>query len=172
MRRLIRLVLILVTPALLCSAKCAMAQGSDQTAQGTWPRQPTLGPGGIAADVRNVNAPKNPNAIPAETYLAANPVLAAKLQKYLPPQLPVLSAATGYNGLSSFAVALHATHDLGIPFSDFKCAELGGKFCTPATKTRGKGFSKALEALRPNLSNKARNAAEKKASQEAKNDEP
>ncbi|HEV2489530.1 MAG TPA: hypothetical protein VGT03_06965 [Candidatus Acidoferrales bacterium] len=156
----------------LAAAPSAVAQVAGQGPGGNWPRQPSLGPGGVAGEVHDVNAPKDPSVISAETVLSANPNLAAKLQALLPANLPVLTAASGYPRLENFATALHATHDLGIPFADFKCAELGGKFCAPETKARGRGFGKALETLKPELPKPALKAAEKKAKDEAKNDAP
>lgn len=168
--------LILSTFA-LAAALCfgtapARAQAAGQGAAGNWPKQPSVGPGGIAGEVHDVNAPRNPNAIPAETVLSANPALAAKLQRLLPENLPVLKAASGYGNLPNFSMALHATHDLGIPFADFKCAELGGKFCAPETKAKARGFGKAIEMLKPELTRSALKAAAKKAKDEAKNDAP
>jgi hypothetical protein len=171
-RRFFSVCISLLAIALFFAAQPVCAQAPGQGPAGNWPRQPTLGPGGVAGEVHDVNAPKDPNVIPAETVLAANPNLAAKLQALLPANLPVLTAASGYGKLENFATALHATHDLGIPFADFKCAEMGGKFCAPETKARGKGFGKALEMLKPDLPKPALKAAAKKAKDEAKNDAP
>lgn len=172
MKTLLTVTILALTSAVIFSVPAAHAQAAGQGAAGNWPKQPGLGPGGVAGEVHDVNAPRNPNAVPAETVLATNPSLAAKLQAFLPANLPVLTAASGYGKLENFAMALHATHDLGISFADFKCAELGGKFCTPETKARGKGFGRALEMLKPDLSKAARKSAERKAKDEAKNDTP
>lgn len=172
MRRFLVFSFLTVMAAVTLGMPCAMGQAAGQAQGGNWPRQPSLGPGGVAGEVHDVNAPKNVNGISAETFLSANPILAAKLQALLPANLPVLKAAAGYSNLDRFATTLHATHDLAIPFADFKCAELGGEFCAPATKAKGNGFGKALEKLAPSLSKPERKAAEKKARTEAKGDEP
>ena len=172
MKRILALPICALAAGLCLGAAPARAQTAGQGAAANWPKQPTLGPGGVAGEVHDVNAPRNPNAIPAETVLSANPALAAKLQALLPESLPVLKAASGYGNLQNFSMALHATHDLGIPFADFKCAELGGKFCAPETKAKARGFGKTLEMLKPELSKSAAKAAVKKAKDEAKNDSP
>lgn len=172
MRTLLTFSFIVAVACVTLGAACSFGQAPGQAPGGNWPRQPSLGPGGVAGEVHDVNAPKNPNVISAETYLASNPLLAAKLQSFLPEGLPVLTAATGYAKLEAFALTLHAAHDLGIPFPDFKCAEMGGKYCAPESKAKGKGFNKALEMLKGGLSAPELKAAKKKAKEEAKNDIP
>lgn len=130
------------------------------------------GPGGMGGAVHDVNRPKDPGSVPPEEILSSNPSLAAKLQAMLPANLTVMDAAKGYNNMHNFAAALHVAADLNLPFPQVKCAELGGKYCTPETKTKGMNLGKTIQTLKPDMSKNDAKNAEKKADKEAKNDTP
>ncbi|HEV2489525.1 MAG TPA: energy transducer TonB [Candidatus Acidoferrales bacterium] len=104
----------------------------------------------------------------AEESLKRSPDLAAKIQELLPPDTQLLGPAMGYNGIRDFEEAVFAAHDLGIPFAQLKCAELGGVFCSPQTTAQGMSLGKAIHALKPEMSKDGVKAAEKKAKGEAK----
>jgi len=78
----------------------------------------------------------------------------------------------GYNNMHTFAAALHAAADLGLAFPQVKCTELGGKYCTPETKTKGMNLGKTIQTLKPDMSKDDAKNAGKKADKEAKDDTP
>ncbi|MGH9728686.1 MAG: hypothetical protein ACRD33_08500 [Candidatus Acidiferrales bacterium] len=140
-----------------------------------WGVQPAFaqyGPGGMAGAVHDVNRPSDPNAMPPEQVLSSNPSLAAKLQTLLPAGLTAMEAAKGYDNLHNFATALHASHDLNLAFPLVKCTELGGKYCTPETKTKRMNLSKTIQTLKPDMGKADVKKAEKQAKDEAKGDTP
>ncbi|MGH7744943.1 MAG: hypothetical protein ACREQ5_09085 [Candidatus Dormibacteria bacterium] len=139
---------------------------------GTQPAFAQYGPGGMAGAVHDVNRPKDVNSAPPEEILAGNPNLTAKLQAMLPADLTAMDAVKGYNNLHNFAAALHASHDLNLPFAQLKCTELGGKYCVPETKTKGMNLGKTIQALKPDMAKADVKGAEKQADKEAKNDTP
>ncbi len=130
------------------------------------------GPGGMAGTVHDVNRPNDPGSVPPEEILSSNPNLAAKLQAMLPANLTVMDAAKGYNNMHNFAAALHAAADLSLPFPQVKCTELGGKYCTPETKTKGMNLGKTIQRLKPDMAKADVKSAEKRADKEAKGDTP
>lgn len=83
-----------------------------------------------------------------ETILKNNPQLGSKLQLLLKDTTPD-DAAKGYKTIGDFVAAVHASHDLDVPFSQFKCAELGGKFCSPETSAKPTKIEAAILALKP-----------------------
>ncbi|HVA17616.1 MAG TPA: hypothetical protein VMV59_07880 [Candidatus Dormibacteraeota bacterium] len=139
---------------------------------GAQPAFAQYGPGGMAGAVHDVDRPNDVNAIPPEQVLSANPNLAAKFQAMLPTDVTAMDAAKGYNNLHNFAAAVHASHDLNLPFPQFKCTELGGKYCTPETKAKGMNLGKTIQTLKPDMAKADVKNAEKQANKEAKNDKP
>jgi hypothetical protein len=129
-------------------------------------------PGGLYGVGMEMDSPKEPGDVPPDEVLSKNPSLAEKLHGMLPADLKVMDAAQGYKKFRDFTTALHIAQDLSLPFVQLKCTELGGKFCTPQTKTKGKGLADAVMALKPSLDKSAAKDAEKKAAKEAKGDTP
>jgi hypothetical protein len=84
------------------------------------------------------------------TILNNNPQLGTKLQLLLPDTTPE-DAAKGYKSIGDFVTAVHASHDVAVPFSQLKCAELGGKFCSPETSAKPTKIENAILALKPDL---------------------
>lgn len=103
----------------------------------------------------------------AEESLKRKPTLAAKIQELL-PDTQVLGAALGYYRLRDFEDAVFAARDLDIPFAQLKCTELGGTFCSPQATSKDMSLSKAIHALKPEMSKDDVKSAEKRAKAEAK----
>jgi len=76
--------------------------------------------------------------------LQQNTELAAKLQALLPAETKVQDAAVGFKNIREFAAALHASHDLEIPFDQLK-----------AKLTAGKALHQAIHDLKPDVDAKA-----------------
>jgi len=158
MRKHIVIAIALCTAALWVGAQPVFAQ---------------YGPGGMSVPVQNPdNGLTGSNSMPPEKVLSANPTMAAKLQTLLPADLPVSKAAEGYAKYGEFTVALRAAHDLNLPFAQFKCTELGGKYCTPETKAKGMNLGKTIQTLKPDMAKGDLKNAEKQAKKEAKDDTP
>lgn len=104
----------------------------------------------------------------AEEAVSENHGLADKLQRLLPSNVQVADAAHGYKDVHDFEVALLAARDLGIPFTQLKCAELGGVFCDPQSNSHEVNLEKAIQALKPEMSKDDVKNAEKKAKAEVK----
>ena len=89
--------------------------------------------------------------------LQQNSKLAANLASLFPPGTDLTQAASGFKNLGQFVSAVHVSHNLGIPFNDLKCAELGttaasasGTVCSPAvTNEKGTNLGKAIQTLKP-----------------------
>jgi hypothetical protein len=119
----------LIIAGVLClAAQPARAQGTSSAAA----------PGTVGPSIE-----KSPQSI-----LADNSGLESRLHLLLPDTTPA-EAVKGYKAIGDFVTAVHASHDLGVPFSQFKCAELGGKFCTPETNAKPAKIENAILALKP-----------------------
>lgn len=99
--------------------------------------------------------------------LKRTPTLAAKIPELLPADTPLLGAALGYDNLSAFEDAVCAAGDLDIPFAQLKCMELGGSFCGPQATAESMSLSKAIHALKPEMSRDDLKSVENKAKAEA-----
>lgn len=92
--------------------------------------------GGIATDVGNANA---------VATMRRNAALSSSVQPLLPKGMAPAQAAAGFEDTGHFMTALHAAHNMNIPFDRFKA------------ETTGKGrlsFDKAARKLRPDLDEK------------------
>lgn len=101
-------------------------------------------------------------------FLRENNALAEKLQTFLPSDIDVIDASLGYARVADFETAVLAARDLSIPFTELRCKELGGTFCTPPTQADSMSLGKAIRALKNGMSKKEAKEAEKKAQAEAK----
>ena len=104
-----------------------------------------------------------------ETILKNNPRLGSNLEALL-GDAPAQDAAKGYKSIEDFVTAVHASHDLAIPFPQFKCAELGGKYCSPVTDAKPAKIEAAILALKPEAGKDGAKQAVKTAKQEGKPD--
>jgi hypothetical protein len=104
-----------------------------------------------------------------EIVLEHNPKLGSKLQPLLSDMAPQ-DAAKGYKAIDDFLAAVHAAHDVGVPFSQFKCAELGGRYCSPETNAKGTKIEGAILAVKPDAGKDGAKQATKTAKQEGRAD--
>jgi len=126
-------------------------QGNDAIANGGRGRTSTA-PGGEHGGVTpDVSVQETPAQI-----LAGNKKLSSTVQALLPAGMNVLTAADGFNSLVKFVSAVHASQNLGIPFSDLK-----------ARMTKGDKLEKAIKGLKPDADAKEES---KKAEKQAKSD--
>ena len=106
----------------------------------------------------------------APTVLHRNPQLAQRLRPFLPADTTPQQAAEGFDDIHHFVAAVHVSHDLGIPFTDLRCSELGGKYCSPQTKAKSRNLENAILSLKPGMSKDDAKTAAKTAEHESKAD--
>lgn len=106
----------------------------------------------------------------AAQILGNNFHLVEKLTSLLPGDYPPAKAAVGYYDIEEFDLAVRAAHDLGIPFPQFRCTELGGKFCDPPTSAKSMNLEKTIHTLKPSMSKNDINTAAKAAKKESHED--
>jgi hypothetical protein len=112
-----------------------------------------------------VDVEKQPGLI-----LKEDPKLVAKLEPLIPSDITPTNAAYGFEKIGDFVTALHAAHDLGISFTDIKCAELSGKFCKPESQAKPVKIEVAILALKPDTGKDGAKRAANTAKQEGKAD--
>jgi hypothetical protein len=117
---------------------------------GPVPGAAPIGPGGPAGDTNSIAGP-TPDGVAgaptirtsdAATSMRQYPVLASMEQPLLPKGMNATQAASGFEDTDHFITALHAAHDMNIPFDQLKA------------QTTGKGHTsleKASAKLRPDL---------------------
>jgi hypothetical protein len=149
MTKLLVLAFAISAVALCLTVQPARAQGTTSSAA----------PGSVGPTIE-----KSPQSI-----LKDNPMLASKLQLLLPDTTPD-EAVKGYKAIGDFVTAVHASHDLGVPFSQFKCAELGGKYCSPETNAKPAKIENAILALKPDAGKDGAKKAANNAKHEGKAD--
>jgi len=140
--------------SILAAALCLAAQPAR--AQGT---SSAAAPGTVGPTIE-----RSPQSI-----LKDNSLLESNLQLLLPDTTTV-EAVKGYKAIGDFVTAVHASHDLGVPFLQFKCAELGGKFCTPETNAKPAKIENAILALKPDGGKDGAKQAAKNAKHESNAD--
>jgi hypothetical protein len=159
--------------ALCLAVQPAQAQKGSGGAGGTTPSAagagPTLGTASSTSGVRDTNIPSDTQK-PADIVLQNNPGLNSKLQPLLPLGITPQDAAEGYKEIGDFVTAVHAAHDLGIPFLQLRCAELGGKHCSPETNVKSTKIENAILAMKPDAGKDGAKQAAKTAKQESKAD--
>lgn len=97
----------------------------------------------------------------AGARVSANPAVAARVQPLLPAGMTLQMAATGFRNQGQFLAALHAAHNLNIPFTSLK-ADMTG--------TSHDSLGQAIHALRPSLSSQAVKSDVKTADRQARAD--
>ncbi|HXN74633.1 MAG TPA: hypothetical protein VN861_18955 [Candidatus Acidoferrales bacterium] len=128
----------------------------------------TAGNANSTTGVRDTNLPST-NEKPPDVVLQNNPLLSSKLQPYLPLGMTPQEASQGYKEIGDFLTALHAAHDLGIPFLQLRCAELG-KYCPPDAHAKSTKLENAIVALKPDAGKDGAKQATKAAKLETKAD--
>jgi hypothetical protein len=110
---------------------------------------------GNSADAKRGN---NNSSSSISEKLSDNTKLADKLQGLLPSGTNLQTAAQGFKNLGQFVAAVHASHNLDIPFDQLKAKMMG-----PPKESLGK----AIDQLRPDANSKTET---KKAHDQAKQD--
>jgi hypothetical protein len=88
-----------------------------------------------------------------------NPVLASRVQTMLPSGMSLSSAAAGFRNEGQFLAALHASQNLGIPFSELKAK---------MTSSDHMSLGEAIKTSKPNISDDEAKQEAKKAERQAK----
>lgn len=103
--------------------------------------------------------------VPASVRLANHPAFATALSSRLAPLLPagtnIQTAATGFRTLGQFVAAVHAAHNLNIPFSELQAKMTG---TNPMT------LGQAIQSLEPTLTPQMVKADVKQAKRQSRND--
>jgi hypothetical protein len=91
------------------------------------------------------------------TRIESHPQLASRLQRLLPPNSTLETAAAGFKNQGQFIAALHVSHNLGIPFDQLKTQMV----------TDGRSLGQSIQMLKPSADVKVET---RKAESEAKDD--
>ncbi len=94
-----------------------------------------------------------------ESRIEHNAALKTKIEGMLPSGMNLKTAATGFRNEGQFIAAVHVSKNLNIPFSDLKAKMTG---TNPMT------LGKAIQALKPNMSEKDAEKEAAKAMNQAK----
>src|SRR5262249_54633822 len=114
--------------------------------------------GKTAADVKTPSD-KGPGKADFVTKIEENPKLAARLQAMLPSGQSLTQAAAGFKNEGQYIAALHACHNLNIPFDQLKAKMTG---------SNAMSLGAAIKASRPQMSEAQAKEEAKKADKEAK----
>jgi hypothetical protein len=93
------------------------------------------------------------------TRIESNPGLTARVQALLPSGMSMTTAAAGFRNEGQFLAALHASHNLGIPFADLRAKMTG---------SHAMSLGAAIKASKPNMDNDEAREEAKKAEREVK----
>jgi hypothetical protein len=113
-------------------------------------------PNGHSGSNHPASAPL-PGPMSPASALDQNSKLAEKLASFFPSGTNLAEQASGFKNLGQFVSAVHVSHNLGIPFADLKCAELGTTAATSAstvcssavTNRTGEPLGTAIQQLKP-----------------------
>lgn len=160
--------------ALCLTVQPAQAQkggggGAGAGAPGASGAASTLGNATPTSGDHPTNIPSDTQKLPA-VVLQNNPMLNSKVQPLIPLGMTPQDAADGYKQIADFLTAVHAAHDLGIPYLQLRCAELGGKVCPPDSHAKSTKIENAIVALKPDAGKDGAKQAVKAAKQETKAD--
>jgi hypothetical protein len=128
------------------------------------------GHGRSAANNAGAAGPKSPAEL-----LDQNTHLSKNLAAFFPAGTNLTAEASGFKNLGQFVSAVHVSHNLGIPFDQLKCTELGtlkaasiGMTCPAAvTNTKGMSLGKSIQTIKPDADS---NEAVQQATRQAKKD--
>ena len=129
-----------------------------------------VGIGGVGVETRtnsDVHARTSTNAGRSETHSGAgiaagiesNPELATRVHGMLSSGMSMSEAAAGFKNQGQFLAALHASHNLNIPFDDLKAKMTGASAAS---------LGSAIKASKPEVSDKQAKEEAKKAETQAK----
>jgi hypothetical protein len=93
------------------------------------------------------------------TRIESNPELAARVRSMLPSDASINSASAGFKNEGQFLAALHASHNLDIPFDQLK---------SEMTGSHAMSLGSAIKASKPDMSGNQAKEAAKKAEADAK----
>jgi hypothetical protein len=93
------------------------------------------------------------------TRIDSNPEMASRVQAMLPSGMSMSSAAAGFRNEGQFLAALHASHNLDIPFSELKAKMTGSEHMS---------LGEAIKTSKPKMSDDEAKEEGKKAEKEAK----
>ena len=93
------------------------------------------------------------------SHIESNPQIAARVQSMLPSGMSMNSAAAGFKNEGQFISALHASHNLSIPFDQLKAKMTG---------SNSMSLGSAIQASKPGISEDQAKQETKKAEAEAK----
>jgi hypothetical protein len=118
------------------------------------------------ASVAPAATDRKPVTKPAEMRAAnameRNQYLSSIVKPLVPPRTNITNAATGFKNQKDFIAALHASRNLGIPFSEIK---------SRMTAEHRMSLSESLRDIRPEMTKNLAKAEAHKAEQQAKDDE-
>jgi hypothetical protein len=169
MTKSLALALTIFAAALGLAVQPAQAQRGGGGTVAAGGAGPTAGAATSSSGVRDTNIPSETEK-PPDVILQANPSLNSKVQALIPLGMTPQEASQGYKEIADFLTAVHAAHDLGIPFLQLRCAELGGKVCPPDTHTKSAKIENAILTLKPDAGKDGAKQAVKAAKQESKSD--
>jgi hypothetical protein len=172
MTKSLALALTIFAAALGLAVQPAQAQkggGGGGTVAPAGGAGPTSGNATSTSGVRDSNMPSTTEK-PPDIVLQNNPALNSKVQTLLPLGMTPQEASQGYREIADFLTAIHAAHDLGIPYLQLRCAELAGKYCPPDTHTKSTKIENAIVTLKPDAGKDGAKQAVKAAKQESKSD--
>ena len=93
------------------------------------------------------------------TRIDGNPEMASRVQAMLPSGMSMSAAAAGFRNEGQFLAALHASHNLDIPFSELKAKMTGSEHMS---------LGEAIKTSKPKMSDDEAKEETKKAEKEAK----
>ncbi len=138
----------------------AMGQGQQMGHGPMQGQQPGMDNGGMNRGPNDRNNGTSMGGMKTpDQLLSQNTKLSSRLQTLLPAGENVQTAASGFKNLGQFVAAVHISHNLNIPFDQFK-----------DKVTSGDSLGKAVHTLSPNLNHKEIKSQVKKGKHQAKED--
>ena len=160
-------ILVLAAGILVASSAIAQGKGSGHGSGIGGPgvghaHGPTGTPSGQSNKIKPASLLVNsqgsaPGAKSPVTMLEQNTKLSGRLAPFFPEGTDLSKEAAGFKNLGQFVSAVHVSHNLGIPFDNLKCAELGtsaatqqGVACSPSIiNSDPMSLGKTIQQLRP-----------------------
>jgi hypothetical protein len=160
--------LILIAGVLMATSAMAQGKGNGKAggiggagfgaSMGGPSGNSTIRPKAVSMKV-NSGSGSAPGAKSPVTLLDQNTKLENKLSSFFPDGTDLSKEAAGFKNLGQFVSAVHVSHNLGIPFENLKCSELGtaaateaGSTCSPSiTNSTPLPLSKTIQALHPGV---------------------
>jgi hypothetical protein len=160
-KRIIMSLFILTVLACLSGMTAAYAQGKGPGSVSGGPtgepRTSTRNEHGKTADHQETKSDQN-----FESRIESNPQLKSRIEALLPAGMNLKTAAMGFRNQGQFIAALHVSKNLNISFDQLKAKVTGNP---------PESLGKAIQDLRPNLSEKDAKTEVDKAEKQAKETE-